>query len=192
MKTPILALATAIAASSGLLTLPDPAAPLQEQPPAEALEPDAARPSSEALEELLVGQGFHRVELSRMSTSHFLLHVSINGSEPRRFVCDTGAGVSTLFPSYAAELGLEPIDTGETASGVGGGGLAISRVAIDSLQIGDATFSDRELALIDLSYLNQQFVAAGEEPVAGIIGAPWLIEHEAVIDIPAGALYAKE
>ena len=154
----------------------------------------AAQPeitSSEELEALLLSRDFEKIALERMATGHSLVHVSINGSTPRRFVCDTGSGATLVFPALAEELGLLPESTGHSAGGIGGQGMELLNIEIDSLAVGGVRFSDRELLVLDLSHLNQQFEAAGEDPIEGIIGAPWLTAHEVVLDIPANALFAR-
>ena len=131
------------------------------------------------------------IEFDRMDTGHALLQVSINGSDPRRFICDSGSGATLVFPSLAEELGLVPKSNGRRAGGIGGKSMELKTVNIESLAISGVEFSDRQISVLDLSHLNRQFTAVGEEPIEGIIGAPWLIEHEVVLDEPANTMFAK-
>lgn len=147
--------------------------------------------SSEAIERVLLSRGFEKVEFDRMATGHALLLVRINGSDPQRFICDSGSGASIMFPALAEELGLTATSNGSRAGGIGGQGMELKTVGIESLSIGGVEFSDRTFSVLDLSHLNRQFSAAGEAPIQGIIGAPWLSSHEVVIDEAANTLFAR-
>ncbi len=146
---------------------------------------------SEELSALLTSRDFRELPYERMASGHALVHVSINGSTPRRFVCDTGSGATLIFPSLAAELGLTPKSMGHRAGGIGGEGMEMSSVAIESLTIQGVEFNDKRISVLDLSHLNQQFEAVGEQPIEGIIGAPWMAKHEVVLNTPADTMFAK-
>ncbi len=147
--------------------------------------------ASEELSALLASRDFRELPYERMASGHALVHVSINGSTPRRFVCDTGSGATLIFPSLAAELGLNPESSGHRAGGIGGEGMEMSSVAIDSLTIQGVEFNDELISVLDLSHLNQQFEAVGEMPIEGIIGAPWMAKHEVVLNTPANTMFAR-
>ncbi len=178
---------TTLAASVLLLSL---AACLQVPGPDGTSTPQkiATSPSNN-LQAFMDAQGRQRIELEYMVTSHMLLQVSINASAPCRFVCDTGAGVSVISPELAKELNLVGQSLEGTAGGIGGDQIGLQSVPIDSLRINGVSFQDKEFLVMDLADLNDQFAMAGEAPIDGIIGAPWLTEHGAVIDMAGQAIF---
>lgn len=155
-------------------------------------QPGANQDNPGAIGEVLASRGYVTVPLERMTTSHLVVMVRINHSNPMRFVLDTGAGVNVVFPTLIEQLGLTPTDTGDTAGGVGGSGFAMQSVGISSLTLGEHEFQDKSIMVMDFSHLNDQFSAVGEDPVHGIIGSPWLIEHKGVIDVEGLHLHAMQ
>lgn len=141
------------------------------------------------LGDLLAVRGYEPLEFSRMTTGHLILAVELDGSGPRRFVCDTGASGTFIVPEVAKELGLAVEDSSETGGGLGGGGMQIQSTEVDRLVVDGVEFSDRSVLIIDLSHINQQFSAVGEQPIDGIIGADWLDRNRAILDFKTDTLY---
>ena len=67
------------------------------------------------------------------SSGELVVSASINGGPPRRFIIDSGAGMSVLLPSVAKELKLEP--KGELNAGAGPHGIHLAIVP----SMGDST-----------------------------------------------------
>ena len=63
----------------------------------------------------------------------------VNGKGPLRFVVDTGASLSVISDTVAANLGIKPVARGGNARAVGGSGLfPIIYGLLDSITIGEA------------------------------------------------------
>jgi predicted aspartyl protease len=81
-----------------------------------------------------------------------LLPVSINGTAPREFILDTGAGTTLLTPEFAREL---KVDVTETKEGQTAGGKVTAQLGhVDSVAVGRALQREVDVAIIDLSHLS--------------------------------------
>jgi tetratricopeptide (TPR) repeat protein len=67
------------------------------------------------------------------------IKVTVNGRTPLRFVVDTGASLSVVSDTVAAQLGIKPVAHGGNARAVGGtGSFPIVYGVLDSITIGEA------------------------------------------------------
>ncbi len=67
------------------------------------------------------------------------IKVMVNGRGPLRFVVDTGASLSVISDTAAAQLGIKPVARGGNARAVGGSGaFPIVYGLLDSIAIGEA------------------------------------------------------
>jgi len=67
------------------------------------------------------------------------IKVTVNGRTPLRFVVDTGASLSVVSDTVAAQLGIKPVARGGNARAVGGSGsFPIVYGVLDSITIGEA------------------------------------------------------
>jgi predicted aspartyl protease len=76
-----------------------------------------------------------------------LLPVSVNGSQEREFILDTGAGTTLLTTELAALSGIRPTATKE---GIGAGGkIVIQMGQADSVRVGQVTKRETAVAITD-------------------------------------------
>ncbi|SHH31237.1 retropepsin-like aspartic protease [Ferrimonas marina] len=150
----------------------------------------AAR-AADALGEQLEEMGYAVAPLTRMRSGHLVAEVKINGSEPMRFVCDSGSGATLITPQTSQRLQLQSEDTGSTAAGVGGQGLQVDSAEISSFQIGGKALPMEVILVVDISHVNAQFVVAGEQPIEGIIGSDWMKAHQVLLDVAHGRMFFK-
>lgn len=67
------------------------------------------------------------------------IKLMVNGKSPLRFVVDTGASLSVISDTVAAQLGIKPVARGGSARAVGGSGsFPIIYGLLDSITIGEA------------------------------------------------------
>ncbi len=78
-----------------------------------------------------------------------LVPVSVNGSEPRDFIFDTGAGMTLLAPEFARDLRLE--STGSKKGQTAGGTVSAQLSRVYSLTVGSAVVPSVDVAITDLS-----------------------------------------
>lgn len=99
-----------------------------------------------------------------------MIEARINGQGPYRFILDTGAGVTVLFSSLVAELGLEATGTTQTGDPSGKERIDANTHLLDSIQVGSATFTT--VSAIELSM-------GGVGNVQGVMGLP--VFHDAIM-----------
>lgn len=124
------------------------------EPPAETLHDYAFVHSSETAVPLM------------MQGEHLMVDVSINDSDPVRFILDSGAGSTIIDCAFADELGLERTG-GMHAIGVGGA-EEIDRIEVDRLAVGDFSISSLNLYCMDLSQISDML--GMDDQVKGIVG----------------------
>ena len=128
-----------------------------------------------------------------MNGNSLFLPARINGSGPRWFLLDTGAGVSVLNLTTVQTLGLKA-SAGGTLQGAGGN-VQSTRVTGVTFDVGGALLKDLNVAALPLA----QFENAGGRTVDGILGVEFFkryvveIDYEArqlTVHEPAGYVYA--
>lgn len=78
--------------------------------------------------------------------------VTLNGSITKRFIVDTGAGISVVSKSLCAELGCK-LDGDFTGKRMSGQSVKIPLAKIQSLAVGDINHSDMTVGLFDMDVL---------------------------------------
>jgi hypothetical protein len=118
----------------------------------------------------------------RYGTRHVWLHASINGAPPADFLLDTGAGLTALDRSYAAQIGLAT--EGHTdVDGMGASGEA-AFARVQSIRIagpgGDGVeVGDFKVGVMDLS---EDLEPVMWRKVAGLIGHDFISRFVTEID----------
>lgn len=107
-------------------------------------------------------------------TNHITVHADGNG-EDLVFIVDSGASTTVLTPETASLLGIS-----------GSQGVPVSPTG---LTVGSYAVSPTLTVILDLGATVAQLEAQGAPHVAGILGAPFLDAHVAVIDYPSSTLY---
>ena len=141
--------------------------------------------------EILDAGGYVPVPLQRNPVSFLELEAMINGDEPHNFIIDTGAVAATLDLETAENLGLSVEPSASPAITVGGA-LAAFQTTVDHLDVGRVDTGEQQLAVIDLSGFNRQLEQIGARPMNGLVGADFLIEHEAVVDYTGLRLFLRD
>ncbi len=119
------------------------------------------------------------------SSRHVRLDVKVNGSGPYRFLLDTGAsGHGRVDRALAEELGLAKVGEAKASDGTGREAGTMDLVAVESLAIGGATFTDLTMGSSDYSRMQ----APGQEPYRGILGFDLFEELLLTIDYPGSAI----
>jgi hypothetical protein len=113
-----------------------------------------------------------------------LVLAMVNGRGPYLFLIDTGGAELLVDPVLADSLGCP--NYGEEEGTFGGGRRrAVVRSRIDSFGLGQATFRDVPVSLLDCS----RFMAAARgRRVYGVVGTRILMRVKATLDYPGGAL----
>ena len=121
-----------------------------------------------------------------MNGNSLFLQARVNGSEPRWFILDTGAGVTLLNTTTVRSLGLTVGKSG-TVNGAGGQAqsAAVKGVTID---VGGALVKDVDAATLPLT----QFENAGGRVVDGILGVEFFKRYVVEIDYEARQLTVYE
>lgn len=121
-----------------------------------------------------------------MNGNSLFLQARVNGSGPRWFILDTGAGVSVLNTSTVRSLGLK---VGQSGTVNGAGGVAESaQVRGLTFDVGGALVKDVNAAATPLA----QFENAGGRAVDGILGVEFFRRYVVEIDYEARQLSVYE
>jgi hypothetical protein len=113
-----------------------------------------------------------------MDGNRALLDGAING-QPVRFMLDTGAFTSMLFPSAVARLGLKAYVIDElNIYGVGGGAKA-ARASVRDLKLGNAVAHNVDLLVNKHDW--------GGAPYVGLVGEDILSQGDLELDLADGA-----
>jgi Aspartyl protease/PDZ domain len=121
-----------------------------------------------------------------MNGNSIYLQARVNGSEPRWFVLDTGAGVTVLNATTAGSLGLK---AGKAGTLRGAGGVVQSTgITGLTLDVGGAVLKDVSVTSIPLAQLEN---AAGRA-IDGILGVDFFRRYVVEIDYEARQLTTYE
>lgn len=126
------------------------------------------------LTDFLIEEGHVPLTTWANGIGHIGVDVKTSSGEAYRFVVDMGASVNVIDQDAAASLGLAGI---QSIADVNVGGFAVA-----SLQ----------LVVFDLGSVNQALIAAGTDPIDGVLGASFLSSFRGVIDYRSGALYLSD
>lgn len=130
----------------------------------------------------LEGDGFHPK-----------LEISVNGHK-QVAILDTGAS-KTAFDQQSLSRILSQSEFREAeklSTGLGTNSMQCFTANISELRIGDFLITDFEVAVLDLSHINQAYEKLGYEQVLGVLGSDLLQEYRAVIDYGNKTLTLKK
>lgn len=99
------------------------------------------------------------------------------------FVIDTGASKTVLDSSFK-DIKIESISSSresETA-GIGGNTFDVELVRIEKFSINEFYLENLNVALIDLSGVNEMYNKYCNISISGLLGSDFLLKHEACID----------
>lgn len=147
--------------------------------------------ATQDLEAYLGQHGYSRVALSKLTSGHETLRVTINGVEGV-FVLDSGAGASVVDNASLVKFALAPsTDQAEMATGAGGE-IAVVRYPVQSLSVGDVALDLAEVRGMDLSGVVNALKSATGAEIDGVIGQDVLTRFSGVIDVRAQALFLRK
>jgi len=126
---------------------------------------------------------------------HLLVAARLN-KKNARMIIDTGASQSVFDKNRIGKfLGHENFKSLTALStGLGTNSMESHTVSLPEFKLGQLTFKDEHVVLLDLSHVNISFEALGIKPVDGIIGGDILKKFQAVIDYGKKelSLYVKQ
>ena len=149
---------------------------------------DAGIRSAEREEARPKVKGHDEVELFKTRTGHITATLSVNG-KPCIFLIDTGGGATLIDKSKKYKFGLEASKTGDYAAGIGSVSALTKTSA--TLQINGYEIEEKNLYLMDISYINSEFRKNHARQVDGVLGTDFLDKYEAVIDYSRCKLFLK-
>lgn len=149
---------------------------------------DAGINSAEREEARPKVKGYDEVELFKTRTGHITATLSVNG-KPCIFLIDTGGGATLIDKSKKYKFGLEASKTGDYAAGIGSVSALTKTSA--TLQINGYEIEEKNLYLMDISYINSEFRKNHARQVDGVLGTDFLDKYEAVIDYSRCNLFLK-
>ena len=149
---------------------------------------DAGINSAEREEARPKVKGYDEVELFKTRTGHITATLSVNG-KPCIFLIDTGGGATLIDKSKKYKFGLEASKTGDYAAGIGSVSALTKTSA--TLQINGYDIEEKNLYLMDISYINSEFRKNHARQVDGVLGTDFLDKYEAVIDYSRCKLFLK-
>jgi predicted aspartyl protease len=113
-------------------------------------------------------------------------HLFINAKAGRkkvRLLLDTGASKTVFDSTQIADISGKKNDKHNTESvGLGASKVETALFFLSSLSIGEVKFKNPEIAILDISHVNQAYQAAGIPQIQGILGSDILMKTKAIID----------
>ncbi|MGC3989053.1 MAG: aspartyl protease family protein, partial [Chthoniobacteraceae bacterium] len=133
--------------------------------------------------------GYAMVPLTKTQFNRLLVDVKINGADTT-LILDTGSPVSLLARNQAVHFGLQPVNVkGHSSIAINGHDVELEKIT--KFQIGPIASSNLLICVGDhLGARYDRGQLAGIH-VTGLLGANFLIEHGAIIDIQRGELFLK-
>ncbi len=114
---------------------------------------------------------------------HLLVEVKI-GRSKYKVVLDTGASKTvfdqTMLTKANANIVVESTD--RLSAGLGTLSMASFKAMLPSFKIGRLHLPDFEVAVLDLSTINQAYAQLNHPEVLGVLGGDILMQYDAVID----------
>ncbi len=142
------------------------------------------------LRKFLEEQGFYRIPLKKLATSHYLFSAKINGVTGN-FILDTGASTSCVGLSVSNRFSLIRENSIIKAAGAGAINMDTMLSRNNKFSIKTWNIKNMDFVLFDLSHVNEALLQANEAAIHGIIGADFLKDHRAVIDYGRNCFYIK-
>jgi hypothetical protein len=120
---------------------------------------------------------------------HLLLEVVIQ-RQPFTLVLDTGASKTAFDHATYLQLADGSLikSSDKLSTGLGTNSMSSSTAVISDMHIGELAINDFEVAILDLSAINNAYRQLKQPEVLGVLGGDILMMHHAVIDYPARTL----
>ncbi|EOR96524.1 hypothetical protein ADIARSV_0308 [Arcticibacter svalbardensis MN12-7] len=116
---------------------------------------------------------------------HALVDVVVFGKKFKAVV-DTGASRTVLDKSMVEKcIGPDMISPSDLlTTGLGTESMESYTLNVEEMSIGDLVISDMEVAILDLSSINNAFKRVSVKPIIGVIGGDILVKYKAIINYP--------
>jgi predicted aspartyl protease len=114
---------------------------------------------------------------------HPLVEVVVFG-KPHTVVLDTGASRTVFDKSILLEANNEIAltDTDKLSTGLGTNSMSSSKLVLHDLHIGSLHIPNFEVAVLDLSHINNAYSQLNLPLILGVLGGDVLMQYKAVID----------
>ena len=145
-------------------------------------------PLANGTDTVMVSKGYDEVKLFKTRTGHITATIPVNG-KPCVFLIDTGGGATLIDKSKRHKFGLEASKTGDYAAGIGSVSALVRTSA--TFQINGYDIEEKDLYLMDISYINSEFRKNHARQVDGVLGTDFLDKYGAVIDYAQQRLYLR-
>ncbi|MGB1205993.1 MAG: retropepsin-like aspartic protease [Chitinophagales bacterium] len=136
-------------------------------------------------------QSYVSLPFQLLSTQHILVPLKINGQHTH-FIIDTGAGESCLDAGFAQKINLNISASSVQAVGFANQHTIHYHTRLRHLQLGSWTSIDMPFSVLDFSHISNALNPLLKFPLAGILGADFLIEQQASIDYGQQKLYLHD
>ena len=145
-------------------------------------------PPANGTDSVMLSKGYDEVNLFKTKTGHITATIFVNG-KPCVFLIDTGGGATLIDNSKRHKFGLEASKTGDYAAGIGSVSALVRSSA--TFQINGYDIEEKDLYLMDISYVNYEFRKNHARQVDGMLGTDFLDKYGAVIDYAQQKLYLR-
>ena len=153
-----------------------------------ALAPGTA--SAQDLAGYLTQHGYVPIKMTKLSTGHETVMVTINGVQGQ-FVVDSGAGGTVVHNGRLEKFSLQaPQGEGEASSGAGGGFTAF-RADVQSFVIEGVPLDIDQVRTLDLGAVVDQLKLATGADIDGVVGQDVLTRFAGVLDVGAQTLFLR-
>lgn len=144
--------------------------------------------TADDLSNFLKNKSYIKIKLHAIKSNHITLISKINKVKGV-FILDTGASSSFVDLKHKDKYNLKLETSKMETNGAGPEKLITLVSKNNSIKVGEWTCKKFQIALIDLSNINDVFKSIETSPVDGIIGADILKKGNAIIDYKKKYLY---
>jgi predicted aspartyl protease len=117
---------------------------------------------------------------------HLMLKAVVNKKEVR-LLLDTGASRTVFDKSRLIDIfGKKQIkfkNVSEKSVGLGTKSMKSQMAIFDEFALGNISFADFTVVVLDLNHVNYSYQMIGDEGVAGVLGSDLLVKYKANIDL---------
>ena len=143
-----------------------------------------------SLSDFLKTKSYYKIKMHQIASNHYKIISKINGVNGW-FILDTGASSTFVDLKLEDKFKLKSETSLIKATGAGPNKLNTLLSKNNSINIGGWCSKKFQIALIDLSYVNNAFESLKSPSVDGIIGADLFKTGNAIIDYEKKYLYLK-
>lgn len=148
----------------------------------------SAPASAQDLNEYLGRYGYVRVPMTKLSTGHETVLVTINGVQGQ-FVVDSGAGGTVVHSGSLAKFSLTTPQGEGVASSGAGGPITVFRQPIKSFEINGLVLDIDEVNTLDLSAVAGRLKVAAGVDIDGVLGQDVLTRFKGVLEVSTQSLF---